>query len=280
MDHHPLPVGSRVSTVYGEGKVIGFRNDNNCYVIELSFGNAHLQPSAVLCSVAVVEKSDYTTQLRADDRTKLERSTDMLAIGTQSLYLFLRLHHILIRRLNIAKEVAYSIADDVSLCTSVEQMEGDDKEMLGRRRYEAFLSLVYALIDGGSSMTSGGAAEGGKYEDRVRCLLGHGGYELATMDKLISHLAKNLQSMGNDDTMWNLVELFRRHMDEGDIKPESFRQEAAYLSAGEGVYAFQWCPLSDEDKAVLHFEYLGVIAEEGQQLVEEPPQPPPKRQKK
>jgi len=86
--------------------------------------------------------------------------------------------------------------------------------------------------------------------------------------------------MGNDDTMWNLVELFRRHMDEGDIKPESFRQEAAYLSAGEGVYAFQWCPLSDEDKAVLHFEYLGVIAEEGQQLVEEPPQPPPKRQKK
>ena len=279
-DHHPLPAGSHVSTVFGEGKVKSFRRSDNCYDVELPFGTAHLQPSAVLCTVVAVEKSEYTTQLRAEDRTRLERGTDMLAIGTQSLYLFFRLHQILIRRLNIAKTVAYSIADDVSLCTSVEQMRGDDKETLGRRRYEAFLSLVYSLIDGGASMSSGGAAEGGKYEDRVRCLLGHGGYELATMDKLISHLLKNLQSMGNDDTMWNLVELFRRHLAEGSVKPESFRQEAAYLSEGEGVYAFQWCPLSNEDKAVLHFEYLGVIAEEGHEEVDEAHQPSVKRQKR
>jgi C-terminal domain of Sin3a protein len=270
-DHHPLPPGSRVCTIFGEGKVVTFRRSDKLYVVNLPFGSAYVQPSAVLCSVMAVEKSEYTTQLRAEDRSKLERPTDMLAIGTQSLYLFFRLHQILIRRLNIAKKVAYSIADDVTLCTLVEQMPGDDKEELGRRRYEAFLSLVYALIDGGASMTSGGAAEGGKYEDRVRCLLGHGGYELATMDKLISHLLKNLQAMGNDDTMWNLVELFRRHMDEGLIKPESFRQEAAYLSEGEAVFAFQYCPLQKEDKAVLHFEYLGVIAEEEGHSVEEVP---------
>merc|ERR1712046_390966 len=71
-----------------------------------------------------------------------------------------------------------------------EQMPGEDAAALGRKRYDAYLSLVYALLDGGV-----GGAEGGKYEDRVRCLLGHGGYELATMDKLISHILKNLQTM-------------------------------------------------------------------------------------
>jgi paired amphipathic helix protein Sin3a len=267
LDHHPLPAGSHVSTLYGEGRIKSFRRSDKTYEVELPFvGVAYLRTSAVLCSVMAVERSDYTTQLRAEDRTKLERSTDMLVIGTQSLYLFFRLHQILVRRLNIAKRVAYSIADDLTLSTLVEQMEGDDKEQLGRRRYESFLSLVYALIDGGASMGTGSggnnAAEGGKYEDRVRCLLGHGGYELATMDKLISHLLKNLQTMGNDETMWNLVELFRRHHVEGCFKPESFRQEAAYLSDGESVYAFQHCPLLNEDKSVLYFEYLGVISEE------------------
>jgi len=280
MDHHPLPPGSHVSTIYGEGKVTSFNRAAKVYLVELPFGKAYLHPSAVLCSIMAVEKSEYTSQLRAEDRTKLERPTDLLVIGTQSLYLFFRLHQILIRRLNIAKKVAHSIAGDMSLSTLVEQMTGDDPEMLGRRRYEAFLSLVYSLIDGGASMSHGGAAEGGKYEDRVRSLLGHGGYELATMDKLISHLLKNLQAMGNDDTMWNLVELFRRHLDEGSIKPESFRQEAAYLSEGEAVYAFQYCPLANVDKVVLYFEYLGVISEEEEQRVVEESSHPVKRQKR
>ena len=98
------------------------------------------------------------------------------------------------------------------------------------------------------------------------------------MDKLISHLLKNLQAMGNDETMWNLVELFRRHVDEGVIKPESFRQEAAYLSEGEPVFAFQYSPLQKEDKAVLHIEYLGVITEEEVAHLED--NQPSKRQKR
>jgi paired amphipathic helix protein Sin3a len=289
MDHHPLPAGATVSTLFGEGQVIKCRRSDDTYVIKLLFGTAYLRPSAVLCSILPAEKTAYTSQLRAEDRTKLERPDDMLAIGTQSLYLFFRLHHILVSRLGIAKELAYSVKDDVSLKTLVEQMPGDDAAALGRRRYDAYLSLIYSLIDSGASQ-HGSSAEGGKYEDRVRCLLGHGGYELATMDKLISHILKNLQSMGNDDTMWNLVQLFRRHLDSGNFKPEAFRQEAAYLSDGEIMYAFQQCPVHKNggDKSVLHMEYLGVIAESeedgtGSSTVEpvvEPAAPPVKRPKR
>jgi hypothetical protein len=79
------------------------------------------------------------------------------------------------------------------------------------------------------------------------------------MDKLISHIWKNLQTLSQDETMWNLVQLFRRHMDAGTFQPEAFRQEAAYLSDGEQMYAFQYCPVQGKDDAVLYAEYLGVI---------------------
>jgi paired amphipathic helix protein Sin3a len=281
LDHHPLPAGSTVSTVYGEGQVIRCRKEDGLYEVLLPLGAAFLRPSAVLCSILAAEKSAYTTQRRNDDRTKLDRPDDKLVIGTQSLYVFLRLHQILCRRLGIAKSLAYEVAKDSSLQTLVEQMPGHDDAALGKRRYDAFLSLVYALLDGGT----GSAAEGGKYEDRVRSLLGHGGYELATMDKLISHILKNIQSMANDDTMWSLVQLFRRHMDAGGFKPEAFRQEAAYLSDGEQMYAFQLCPVHKDggDKSVLYMEYLGVIAgseEEDGSLSDPPVDPFPKRQKR
>ena len=281
-DHHPLPPETRVSTLYGEGKVIEFRRDDHTYKVQLPFGVGYLRPATVLCSMLPVEKSAYTRQLRANDRTKLARPSDQLAFGTQSLYLFFRLHQILVQRLNTAKRLAYSVDDDHSLVTLIEQMPNANRKAIGRSRYDAYLSLVYALLDGGV----GGAAEGGKYEDRVRSLLGHGGYELATMDKLISHIWKNLQAMAGDDTMWNLIQLYRRHAQAGSFQPEAFRQEAAYLSDGETMYAFQHCAVAGKDESVLYMEHVGVMDDEDEEEEsrvedeETPSEPSSKRQKR
>jgi len=276
-DHHPLPAGAHVSTLYGEGKVIEFRRTDHIYAVQLKFGTiGYLRPATVLCSMLPVEKSAYTRQLRADDRSKLARPNDQLAFGTQSLYLFFRLHQILVNRLNTAKRLAFSVGDDQSLQSMVEQMPSVNPKAVGRRRYEAYLSLVYALLDGGV----GGAAEGGKYEDRVRSLLGHGGYELATMDKLISHIWKDIQLMANDETMWNLVQLYRRHSLAGGFQPEAFRQEAAYLSDGEPMYAFQHCPISNRDASVLHIEYVGVMDDVEEDDMEEEIEPVVEQQNK
>jgi hypothetical protein len=104
------------------------------------------------------------------------------------------------------------------------------------------------------------------------------------MDKLISHILKNLQSMGSDETMQNLVQLFRRHLDAGSFKPDAFRQEAGYLSDGENMYAFQICKVPDSDNRVLYAEYLGVISESEDESIEvemEPAsEPVPKRQRR
>ncbi|KAI2507578.1 hypothetical protein MHU86_6871 [Fragilaria crotonensis] len=232
-------------------------------------------------------KNVVTEELRSENRRhdksnlngspssppSLEREDDSLIFGTQSLYLFFRLHQILVRRLNIAKKMAYQVVKDASLATLVEQLKAEPNEDMGRKRYEAYLSLVYALMDGAHSDA------GGKYEDRVRCLLGHGGFELATMDKLLSHILKNLQSIAHDDVMLNLVALFRRHCESG-FRPEAFKQEAAYLSEGDNMFAFQISRVPGSDDKVLFMESLGVIFEDDEHshaVIETEPEPAAKR---
>ena len=61
------------------------------------------------------------------------------------------------------------------------------------------------MVDAGTGASE--PSEGGKYEDRVRYLLGNNAYELTTMDKLISHVLKHLQNMANNETMQNMVEV-------------------------------------------------------------------------
>ena len=134
-----------------------------------------------------------------------ERPDDNLMIGTQCMYLFFRLHQILVRRLNIAKTLATEVSKDSALGRHIEKLsyEGDPNE--GKARYDAFISLVYSLLEAGGASSE--STEGGKYEDRVRCLLGNQSFELLTMDKLISHILKNLQHMANDDTLQNMIEV-------------------------------------------------------------------------
>lgn len=267
LDGQPIPPGALVSTVYGEGTVLKYRRASSTYVVSLPFGRTYLNPNAVLCTLLPTEGSNLTDQLRSADAEVLARPGDKLVIGTQSLYLFLRLHQVLVRRLNIAKDLAYKVSGDRTLRSHIEQLSSDGEPNAGRKRYEAYLGLVYALVEGGYSSSSqyANAAEGGKYEDRVRCLLGGGAYELATMDKLVSHILKNLQNMAGDETMQAMVEVYRRHAEEGSFKPGAFRQEAAYLSEGENMYAFQYCTIPKTDSNILHFEFLGSIAESEQE---------------
>ena len=218
LEQQPIPSGVRVSTVYGEGTIIKYHRLNNNYEIELEFGGiGYLQPKAVICTVTPVTKSSLTCELTSSDDEQLDRDDDMLCLGSQSLYLFFRLHQVHIRRLNIARSLAYSAQDDQSLSTVVKKMSSNGGSNVRQKRYEAFLSLVYNLVEGGYSSSAQGssATEGGKYEDRVRCLLGHQAYELATLDKLVSHILKNLQNMANDETLMSMIEIFRRQKEQG-----------------------------------------------------------------
>ncbi len=209
-NHIPFPPETVVSTSLGEGKIIRYIKEDSAYEVFIlaksdNARTAHLHVDSIYGSIFPVEPSLLTDQLRANDQEEPERSDDQLIIGTQCLYLFFRLHQILIRRLTIAKKLALDVSTDPALGRHIEKLtfEGDPDE--GKKRYEAFLGLVYSLIDAG--IASSEVSEGGKYEDRVRHLLGNNAFELTTMDKLIAHLLKHLQNMANDDMLHNMIEV-------------------------------------------------------------------------
>jgi len=263
LDNQPIPSGATISTVYGDGTVVEYRTTDKVFVVSLQCGAmAFLTRKAVLCTILPVDPYNDLEHPIETNEDPLERDDDKFILGPQSLYLFFRLHQILIKRLNIAKKLAHTVDKDQSLSTLIEQIIPDANENVGQKRYEAFLCLVYGLFDGVFNPGAGSnAAEGGKYEDRVRCLLGHNAYELATMDKLVSHILKHLQNLANDDTMQGMIQIFRKHLDVGAFKPQAFRQEAALISEGENIFAFQYCHTPKSDNAVMHIELLGCIAD-------------------
>ena len=270
LDQQPIPPGALVLTVYGEGTIVKYHRSDRIYEITLPFGaTGYLNRNAVLCSISPTKNSSLTDELMASDEMELERKDDMFMLGPQCLYLFFRLHQILIKRLNVARKLAYSVDNDKTLSTMVEHISSEDNIDVGRKRYDAFLSLVYGLIEGSYTSSFPGlsstSAEGGKYEDRLRCLLGHNAYELATMDKLISHILKNLQNMANDDIMQEMIQIFRRQQANGSFKPNAFKQEAAMVSEGENIFAFQYCQIPKSDQTIIHMEYLGCIVDDDEQ---------------
>jgi len=208
-NHMPLPDGTLVSTSQGEGQVIGYSHAEKTYEISLvgstPLKTVTLSPTAIYCSLDPVESFPLTEQLRKNDQETLDRHGDRFMIGSQCLYLFLRLHQVLIKRLNVAKSLAEEVSRDVELGRHIEKVTFDGDSEEGAKRYDAFLGLVYTLLDAGQG--SADASEGGKYEDRVRHLLGNKSYELTTMDKLISHILKHLQTMANDDVLQSMVEV-------------------------------------------------------------------------
>ena len=148
-------VGCGVATLYGIGKVIAV-NENESMTVSLPFGTAYLHSSQSCVLYPTIVQNEKT------------RLLPKVAIGGQPLYLFVRLFQLLCSRLSFAKSSARSSST-----------------------YEAFVNALYVLLDC-KDVPHTGNAEVGKYEERIRYLLGRGAYALLNMDKLIHHIIKHL----------------------------------------------------------------------------------------
>jgi hypothetical protein len=68
--------------------------------------------------------------------------------------------------------------------------------------------------------------------------------------------------MSDSSFHYSLLQVYQRHKLAGSFKPTAFREEAALLSDGENMYAFQICNHPSKDEKILHYEFLGCISEE------------------
>ncbi|KAF4322320.1 hypothetical protein JM18_003412 [Phytophthora kernoviae] len=247
-----LPVGTEVSTEFGEGTVQQFNKEKGFLTVNLAGVGcqAYLQPSAI----TIQEAADFPPGLPAldnlKDAAKTQADYTALFYGNQHAYAFLRLYQMLHNRL----ERAYDLCEKAkrnrtrrtinpaarALAHAHHSLAASTKEKTGD--YQAFLSKLYSLIDG--------SVDSSKYEDCCRNLMGSTSYFLFTMDKLVTLVLKQMQHLANDDTCQELTKAFSEQ--HGESKPSNLAdaetKSAAYLSKtksifeGEGAFRIEFNP--------------------------------------
>uniref|UniRef100_M4BX15 Histone deacetylase interacting domain-containing protein n=1 Tax=Hyaloperonospora arabidopsidis (strain Emoy2) TaxID=559515 RepID=M4BX15_HYAAE len=248
-----LPIGTEVSSEFGEGTVQQFNKGKACFTINLAaIGcQAYLQPGAL----TIQEAADFPPSLPAldskQDAAKVQADNKSLFYGNQHAYAFLRLYQVLHNRL----EQAFDLCEKAkrnrnrrtinpaarALAHAHHSLSASTNEKTGD--YQAFVSKLYSLIDG--------SVDNVKYEDSCRSLMGSTSYFLFTMDKLVAQVLKQMQHLANDDTCQELTKAFVEVKDGpkavtdasgGEAKTTAYLNKIKSIFEGEGAFRIEFNP--------------------------------------
>jgi len=175
-------------------------------------------------------------------------------IGNSHFYIFVRLYHIILMRLDAAREMAskqqsqQSQHDEVAPPPTEADANGIDPasstesqsraQLLESVRseakgdlYVAFQSCLRQLIDG--------KMEASTYEDVLRTLLGTNAYLLFTLHKIISQALKQLQMLLVEEASQSLLELYeyeRCRGAAGALSESTYRSNARLILEGDDCF--------------------------------------------
>jgi hypothetical protein len=184
-------------------------------------------------------------------------------IGNSHFYIFVRLYHIILMRLDAAKDMAAKAAKEYAsrqitdaeaaaskadaAAASSSAANGVDEasaEALNRASelqrirdeckgdmYLAFISCLRQLIDG--------KMEASAYEDVLRTLLGTNAYSLFTLHKVISQALKQLQMLLVEEASQTLLELYtyeRCRALPGSLSEGTYRSNARMVLEGDDCF--------------------------------------------
>lgn len=268
--------GTKIITIFGSGKVLSYRGSDGCYQVQLPFGIGYLRPSVILgaeeLSAQALSHINVVSDPISGDTINGKpivssgstiKENCSLFYGTQTCYLFFRLHHLLCTRLCAAKLLAIeaiklrtseSAADHPMAKFDAVDEEGDviAGAPCSKSPYESFIGQLTALLDG--------SIDNSRYEESCRQLLGNKAYIVFTFDKIISHTLKTLQTLVNDENVTKLVGLFVYHSNRvGGVDTEVYKMHAQHVLANsvEDLYRIQFASPSIADHPVMLIQYYG-----------------------
>ena len=117
--------------------------------IKLKYAIAYLHPTAVYCSTLPTEKSLLYDQYSAADNKYAPVDTKVV-IGTQALYVFLRLHLLIVERLTKARELAKLREGEAQVShpsIAIPSIKAKETTASPEHTYETFLSLLYNNLE-------------------------------------------------------------------------------------------------------------------------------------
>ena len=195
------------------------------------------------------------------------KTSSQLFIGNSHFYIFSRLYHLIVSRLDFARGMAAEAqaedkangkeeaasgasaaasatangiapnaaaagvggasADQVSRVALIAQLRSEAKGDL----YVAFTSCLKQVIEG--------KMEASTYEDVLRTLLGTNAYLLFTLHKIISQALKQLQMLLVEDVSTKLLELYeyeRQRASAGSMSEATYRSNARMILEGDDCF--------------------------------------------
>ena len=270
------PVGTKIITIFGSGKVMGYRGSDGCYQVQLPFGVGYLRPSVILGAeelsaqalshIGVVNDPTLGDTINGKpiaSSGSIIKENSSIFYGTQTCYLFFRLHHLLCTRLCAAKLLAIEAIKLRSAESAAEhpmaKFDAADEEgefvagsPTSRSPYESFIGQLTSLLDG--------SIDNARYEESCRQLLGNKTYIVFTFDKIISHTLKTLQGLVNDENVTKLVGLFVYHTNrQGGTDAEVYKIHAQHILANsvEDLYRIQLVSPSMAAQSMMLIQYYG-----------------------
>ena len=190
------------------------------------------------------------------------KTSHQLFIGNSHFYIFVRLYHIIVMRLDSAREMAAKQQLDAEANATSADASADDASTNGvaagampaasadqqtRQQlieslrkdsngdlYAAFLSCLRQLIDG--------KMEASTYEDVLRTLLGTNAYKLFTLHKIVSQALKQLQMLLVEEASQHLLELYayeRQRAAPGSLSESTYRSNARMVLEGDDCFSME-----------------------------------------
>lgn len=272
-------IGTMVLTLYGVGKVTGFRSGDGMHSVRLPFGDAYMRSSCILGAEqlspaalqAIGVSKDFSGReiilngLKvppADNESAVERPQELF-FGTQMCYVFLRLYHTIYVRLLNARRLAEANSNAYSKNSSSMPKYDDCEDetgYIGGHLASPRSAVASAAVTGGArvhrsdayscvlshivSMVDG-SLETNKFEDHCRQLLGNQSFFLYTIDKVLQQALKCLQAMANDETVTKLVGIYLYHRSRPPMRgvaPSLYKAHVAFVLSNtmEEVFRLQY----------------------------------------
>ena len=260
-------IGTVVVTLYGVGKITGYRSKDCMYSVKLPFGIAFMRSASIqgseelsapaLCAIGVTKDSAGRDVIlngintTGQDGEPTVKKPQQLFYGTQMCYVFLRLYHTIYVRLLAARRLATENLNKHSAGNSHKYEDTADDDLLGARSvgssllrgnarsdaYSSLIAQIMAMVDGTIDAT--------KFEDTCRQILGNKSFFLYTIDKILQQALKCLQAMANDEIVTKLVGIFLYHRSrtpESGTLPSLYLAHVAYCLSNtmEEVYRLQY----------------------------------------
>ncbi|CAM9105712.1 unnamed protein product, partial [Ectocarpus fasciculatus] len=235
-------VGTTVITLYGSGKVTGYRSADRMHSVKLPFGEAFMRPSCILgaeqLSSAALQAIGVSRDAQgrdtilnglkvppAENEVPVKRPQELF-FGTQMCYVFLRLYHTIYVRILKTRRLAEANAEahnrNQSSMTKYDDT-ADEAGYIGGHLGSPRSGAATAAVTGGArghrsdayscvlshivSMVDG-SLDPTKFEDHCRQLLGNQSFFLYTIDKVLQQALKCLQAMANDETVTKLIGVY------------------------------------------------------------------------